>query len=86
MVLRMFEVDGDSALVLTDANGDHPRRLVSFAESIVSNFWSPDSKWVYFVTQGQRAVDATTYRVNVQGGEAQLVYDGLIGKSCLVAR
>lgn len=78
MAIRTHDVDEFSGLVVTDVEGNHQRRLVTTAETITSNFWSPDSQWVFYVTQGTRAVDTTTYRVHINGGTPQLVYNGEI--------
>ncbi len=65
-------------IILTDKHAENPRRLVSIAQGISHIFWLPDSKWIYYETQEPGSSTAQTYRINVDGGESDFVFQGRI--------
>jgi Tol biopolymer transport system component len=62
--------DGTAEQWLVRPNGTDPRRLVQVRGAAS---WSHDGDWLYYMAPSADAYDVSTYRIPIDGGEAELV-------------
>lgn len=62
---------GRTDLWLTAVEGGEQRQLTTHASNDSSPTWSPDGKWVFFLSS--RTGSSQVWRIAIDGGEAQLV-------------
>jgi len=65
--------EGRSDLWLVGSDGSNLRRLTSHRENDSNPRWSPDGKWVWFISK--RGQSPQVWRIRVDGGEAEQVTD-----------
>jgi len=62
---------GRTDLWLIDTDGTDPRRLTTHPENDSNPRWSPDGRWIYFVSA--RTGSSQVFRIRPDGGEAEPV-------------
>jgi len=64
----------DTQIWIVNADGSEPRRLTSGPKSSIQPAWSPDGRWIAFLSD--RTDTLQLYRIAVAGGEAERLTSG----------